>query len=82
MKTPTNYFTESDIPYYKGMAFKLQPDVFKQNKENKEKKRAISVLIPKRFGGINMQGGLTIKAVNLWLGYKRSKAMTHAMETL
>ena len=32
--------------------------------------------------GISILDGLTIKAASLWLGYKMSKAMTHAMEAL
>ena len=45
-------------------------------------KRAILVALPKLFAGINMLGGLTIKAANSWPGYKRANVMTHAIEAL
>ena len=37
------------------------------------KKRAIMTALHTIFAGINMPGGLTIKADNPWLVYKRSK---------
>ena len=38
--------------------------------------------LPEVLAGINMLGGLTIKAINSWLGCKRSKAMTYVIEVL
>ena len=38
--------------------------------------------LPALFKGISMLGGLTTKFANLWLGYKRSKVKTYAVEAL
>ena len=43
---------------------------------------AIDSVLPVIFAEIDMFDRLTFKAANSWLGYKTSKAMTHAMETL
>ena len=45
-------------------------------------KRAILAALPAIVVGFSMLGRMNIKAMNSWLGYKRSKAMTHIMELL
>ena len=58
----------------KGMAVYLQTgDYWYSMEANKtqNEKRVILVALPAVFVGINMLGGLTIKAINSWLGYKR-----------
>ena len=45
-------------------------------------KGTVLVALPAIFTGINMFDGLRIKAASSWLGYKRSKAMMHAMEAI
>ena len=65
------------------MAVKLQSGECWYSKEvqnTQGKKRAILTTFPVIFAGINVLGGITIKAANSWLGYKRSKTMTYAME--
>ena len=45
-------------------------------------KKAIRAVLLAIITGSDMFCGLTIKAANPWLGYKRSKVITHAMEAL
>ena len=44
------------------------------------KKTAILAALPVMFTGINNLCRFAIKEANSWLGYKRSKTITHGME--
>ena len=46
------------------------------------KKRAILAVLSVIDAGINMLGGLIIKAENVWFVCKRLKAMTHVLKSL
>ena len=50
--------------------------------QNSSTPETILDALPSIFIWINILGGLSIKATNLWLGYKISKAMTYATEAL
>ena len=45
-------------------------------------KKEILAAVPVIFAGINVLGGLTIKATNSWLGYKRTKTKIYSMKAL
>ena len=54
----------------------------KEVKKTQREERAILAAVLATFAGVNVLGGLTIKSVNSWLGYKRIGTMTCAMKAL
>ena len=66
------------------MAVKLPSRQYPHSKTaRKTQNQKFAILtVPSNFADITLLGGIIIQAANSWLGYKRSKAMTHAVEAL